>query len=730
MMSSCGQLGAGSAVDTSGLPTVSSLKDDLKTQFVTREGVYKQMTLSEYSRPNRVAINQAGNNACNAPVRVSFLSIPPTTSCNHGEDTDNDVFVNGDASQLISHGSGVSDFRDGGDSPIQSDPDLLSTPDRMCFNAGRELYVFVYRGIRHAADLSKPIDKRVYKGTYPTSHDFNQQTATPTSCSLIIGFSAGQIQLIDPFQKEYQISRLYNEDRFIDKSAVTHLKWVPGQPQCFLASHFSGNMYLYDSELSVNPGPPVYQVFKQGDGYTVYTCKTKQSRNPMYRWSIGTGAVNQFAFSPDNDAKYLATVSHDGFLRVFNYHAMELIGFMKSYFGGLLCLSWSPDSRYIVTGGEDDLITIYSVLEKRIICRGQGHKSWISQVAFDPYTSYLADNQPSSGVPIDLGSEDDLRPSSLNSSGLLFRGGTSSGYIPHRFSSNLATQYNGLSSEVTVPNVANSASQLSGQSGIATRRGLAGGSVVNLRTCAVGSTLSHGPKSISSMSLGGIGGGTGIGVTYRIGSVGHDTQLCLWDLTDDILRQQSNSQRNRNSTLISVGIDQPFTMLSLNAETSKLSTNKESGLTKEKKLHKRGFSFGAKLAGSANERWGRNNSSALSNEKEKRETTVARLLGTPVCPRMDEVPVIEPLICKKISRERLTGLEFREDCVVTACQEGFILTWARPGKASSNRRSLMSPVAVTNANISGGTVVEPVVYHHTRSYSYEKNIIKINDPFN
>lgn len=47
---------------------------------------------------------------------------------------------------------------------------------------------------------------------------------------------------------------------------------------------------------------------------------------------------------------------------------------------------------------------------------------------------------------------------------------------------------------------------------------------------------------------------------------------------------------------------------------------------------------------------------------------------------MEEITVIEPLICKKIAHERLTGLIFREDCVVTACQEGFILTWARPGK--------------------------------------------------
>lgn len=148
---------------------------------------------------------------------------------------------------------------------------------------------------------------------------------------------------------------------------------------------------------------------------------------------------------------------------------------------------------------------------------------------------------------------------------------------------------------------------------------------------------------------------------------------------------------------------------------------------KEKK-HKRGFSFTAKLTGSSHDRyflfmcfclferewkgwlrndlqftcisliacgktvrsgnfsesfptsfrWSRNHSNTTTNEKD-RENSV-RFLGTPVCPRMEEVAVIEPLICKKISHERLTGLIFREDCLVTACQEGFILTWARPGK--------------------------------------------------
>ena len=77
---------AGSVLDSGGG------RDELKTQFMTREGTYHLMTLAgtlsipyylepkfnsiipEYSRPNRVGYaNQAAS--CNAPVKVSHLSM-------------------------------------------------------------------------------------------------------------------------------------------------------------------------------------------------------------------------------------------------------------------------------------------------------------------------------------------------------------------------------------------------------------------------------------------------------------------------------------------------------------------------------------------------------------------------------------------------------------------------------------------------------------------------------
>lgn len=71
------------------------------------------------------------------------------------------------------------------------------------------LFLFFWDRLQ-AVDLSKPIDKRIYKGTQPTCHDFNQYSATAESVALIVGFSAGQVQYLDPIKKE--TSKLFNEE--------------------------------------------------------------------------------------------------------------------------------------------------------------------------------------------------------------------------------------------------------------------------------------------------------------------------------------------------------------------------------------------------------------------------------------------------------------------------------------------------------------------------------------
>ncbi|XP_071386343.1 WD repeat-containing protein 20 isoform X7 [Centroberyx affinis] len=592
--------------------------NEIKTQFTTREGVYKLLTHSEYSRPNRVPFNSQGSN----PVKVSFVNV-------------NDQSGNG---------------------------------DRICFNVGRELYFYIYKGVRKAADLSKPIDKRIYKGTQPTCHDFNPLTATAESVSLLVGFSAGQVQLIDPIKKE--TSKLFNEERLIDKSRVTCVRWVPGSESLFLVAHSSGSMYLYNVEHTCGTTPPHYQLLKQGENYAVHTCKSKSARNPLLRWTVGEGALNEFAFSPDG--KFLACASQDGFLRVFGFDAAELHGTMKSYFGGLLCVCWSPDGRYIVAGGEDDLVTVWSFSDCRVIARGHGHKSWVSVVAFDHCTTSVEDGDPPAEFS---GSDEDFHEQ------IHFGAGRDRANSAHsRLSKRNSTD------------------------------------------------------------------GRPVSVTYRFGSVGQDTQLCLWDLTEDILFPHLPLSRTRTHTNVMSATSPPATGSVSSSSNSgnpanslpntlprsnslPHSSNPAGGSTpnshtgtgsnsstkgssiidsafiatgvskfatlslhdsrkeRHEKDHKRNHSMGH-ISSKSSDKLNQLSSSRTA------KADAAKTLGTTLCPRMEDVPLLEPLVCKKIAHERLTVLIFLEDCLVTACQEGFVCTWARPGKVgllSSQNNPANSP---------------------------------------
>nr|XP_020642751.1 dystrophia myotonica WD repeat-containing protein [Pogona vitticeps] len=493
-------------------------------------------------------------------------------------------------------------------------------------------------GDGESIDLKKPIDKRIYKGTQPTCHDFNQFTAGSETISLLVGFSAGQVQYLDLIKKE--TSKLFNEERLIDKTKVTFVKWIPETESLFLASHASGHLYLYNVEHPCGSASPQYTLLKQGEGFTVYSCKSKSARNPLLKWAVGEGALNEFAFSPDG--RYLACVSQDGCLRVFHFDSMLLQGMMKSYFGGLLCVCWSPDGRYIVTGGEDDLVTVWSFAEGRVIARGHGHKSWVNAVAFDPYTTSTGDDESGEFSGSDEEAQD-------------------------------ATHFG------------------------------------RVRTSSTLSHLSkHSTKSTPS-------------VTYRFGSAGQDTQFCLWDLTEDVLYPHHPLSRARTLTnTFGAGLPPSSSGGSnLAAESgggalprslSRSNSLPHPAVTSAAKSHVADgvvpFSIGKFATLTLQERKDKNaekehkryhslGNISKSNDKlnvvPKSKLDTAKVLGTALCPRIHEVPLLEPLICKKIAHERLSVLLFLEDCIMTACQEGFICTWARPGKATLNSQNGGSP---------------------------------------
>ncbi|XP_035758224.1 dystrophia myotonica WD repeat-containing protein-like, partial [Egretta garzetta] len=215
-------------------------------------------------------------------------------------------------------------------------------------------------------DLHKPIDKRIYKGTQPTCHDFNQFTAAADTIALLVGFSAGQVQYLDLVKKD--TSKLFNEE--VSPARAGGDNGGPGS--------------------GATATPPLGHG-EMGQGF------------PHHHQEM-VAVVRGWLPTP------LACVSQDGCLRVFHFDSMLLQGMMKSYFGGLLCVCWSPDGRYVVTGGEDDLVTVWSFAEGRVVARGHGHKSWVNAVAFDPFTGAAQTPQP---PELSGGEEEDEPPDPL-----------------------------------------------------------------------------------------------------------------------------------------------------------------------------------------------------------------------------------------------------------------------------------------------------------------------------
>jgi len=212
-----------------------------------------------------------------------------------------------------------------------------------------------------------------------TCLDINKVTSTWKKVDVILGFSAGDLALYDPIQKS--ICSHMNVECSLNNGRVNTISWLPNSTNQFLAGFSDGNVLLMEIgrvdqshfDKTMHNDVNSFSIMHQISG----------NFNPISRWHISASAVNDLSFSPNGE--YLATVSQDGYLRVFDFKAEKLLTVYRSFFGGLLCCAWSPDGKYLLSGGEDDCVCIWSLEEGKLLSRGKGHQSWVSRVLFDEW---------------------------------------------------------------------------------------------------------------------------------------------------------------------------------------------------------------------------------------------------------------------------------------------------------------------------------------------------------
>ncbi|KIX96167.1 uncharacterized protein Z520_07945 [Fonsecaea multimorphosa CBS 102226] len=220
-------------------------------------------------------------------------------------------------------------------------------------------------------------------------HDVNSMTKHSTHMDIVMGSSASDIIWYEPISQKY--ARI-NKNGMINNSAISAIRWIPGSENLFLAAHMDGTLVVYDKEKEDAPFVSEELVdeaisIEDEDLSTLVISKSvnssNQKANPVACWRISNQNITDFAFSPDN--RHLAVVGDDGYLRIIDYPQERLTDIYSSYYGGFTCVCWSPDGKYVLTGGQDDLVTIWSLPERQIIARCPGHDSWVTAVAFDPW---------------------------------------------------------------------------------------------------------------------------------------------------------------------------------------------------------------------------------------------------------------------------------------------------------------------------------------------------------
>lgn len=165
--------------------------------------------------------------------------------------------------------------------------------------------------------------KILFTRAHMLCHDVNEVTKSPQHIDIVMGSSAGDIIWYESISQRY--ARI-NKNGSVNNSPVSHIKWIPGSENLFMAAHTNGQLVVYDKEkedasLTGEAGNLSQEVLKPSGRQPMQILKSVNSRNqktnPIALWKLASQKISHFAFSPDR--RHLAVVLEDGSLRVMDY---------------------------------------------------------------------------------------------------------------------------------------------------------------------------------------------------------------------------------------------------------------------------------------------------------------------------------------------------------------------------------------------------------------------------
>lgn len=247
----------------------------------------------------------------------------------------------------------------------------------------------------------EPLMKILFTKAHPLCHDINNITKSAQNLDMAVGMSSGDILWVEYMSARY--NRI-NKNGDVTRSAVTDIRWIPGSDNLLITGHADGSLAIFDKDRedggfsttqkkasAVNPrSTSTFKIIKSildnADSQTPAGQQQQVKKtNPVAVYKVSNSPITSIKFSPTS--QMVAITNKDGYLRLLNLASEELSDIFPSYYGGFLSVNFSPDGKYLATGGQDDMLCIWSIEgpNYHLVARGQGHTSWVRQVAFDPW---------------------------------------------------------------------------------------------------------------------------------------------------------------------------------------------------------------------------------------------------------------------------------------------------------------------------------------------------------
>ncbi|CAG9311295.1 unnamed protein product [Blepharisma stoltei] len=217
-----------------------------------------------------------------------------------------------------------------------------------------------------------------------TSVDFS----TTEQPEALITFTLGHILLIDPIKRRRgKVTWLNTQRNIYSPRPPIVCRWYNEKE--FIVLFDDNTMWKFSKEFEIESERSTRYLterLKEARNSLVDFISFDYPRNdgsPTSLWKFYCGRIRdlRFANKVGPNQSLFALITDEGQLKIFDFErAVSLVSFY-SYFAGFLCMSWSSDNSVIVTGGEDDSISVWSLELRKLIHRGEGHSSWVSAVA-------------------------------------------------------------------------------------------------------------------------------------------------------------------------------------------------------------------------------------------------------------------------------------------------------------------------------------------------------------